>query len=455
MSSLPCTVTVVSQAQTTFEISNLTAGRSMMVGLQSDSNYSGIDVFADAALITTLCTSAFDGQTYSCAVSPSGSAIWVTVKNLSIYTPMGTFTVSLTATPPDAGTGTRPDTATDSRVACSGSVADAGVSHGVFTATCDMTTPRSAFAATLLASGKVLVTDDTGSAELYDPTVGAFISTGHMTTSRSGYTATLLPGGKVLVAGGDWAGQTAELYDPTVGTFALTGKMLAWRSYHSATLLLNGQVLIAGGGQALDGASAELYDAAAEIFTATGNMTESRSSHTATLLADGRVLVVGRHYGWVPPGADVYDPAKGTFTAAGTMHAPRSAFTTTLLPDGRVLIAGGYNMTGWTVEYYNPTKMAFESYVGNGMAAARFRHTATLLSNGKVLIAGGQDGDGGPSLRSAEIYDPATGTFAATGSMLAERAAPTATLVSGGRVLIAGGYDSGYNTWASAELYNP
>ena len=128
MSSLPCTVTVASQAQTTFEISNLTAGRSMMVGLQSDSNYSGIDVFADAALITTLCTSAFDGRTYSCAVSPSGSAIWVTVKNLSPYTPIGTFTVSLTAATPDAGvvTGTGGTTSTGGTARTGGATTNGG-----------------------------------------------------------------------------------------------------------------------------------------------------------------------------------------------------------------------------------------------------------------------------------------------------------------------------------------
>src|SRR5258707_576877 len=47
-------------------------------------------------------------------------------------------------------------------------------------------------------------------------------------------------------------------------------------------------------------------------------------------------------------------------------------------------------------------------------------HTATLLPNGKVLVAGGQ----GPSgiLTSAELYDPASGSWSATGSLTTARA---------------------------------
>jgi|SRR5262245_4889959 len=70
---------------------------------------------------------------------------------------------------------------------------------------------------------------------------------------------------------------------------------------------------------------------------------------------------------------------------------------------------------------------------------ARFLHTATLLPNGKVLVAGGA-GSGG-FLTSAELYDPANGTWTATGSLDLKRYFHTATLVpssSGGEVLVAG-----------------
>jgi hypothetical protein len=59
---------------------------------------------------------------------------------------------------------------------------------------------------------------------------------------------------------------------------------------------------------------------------------------------------------------------------------------------------------------------------------------------------------------SAELYDPETGAFTATGSMTTTRGVPTATLLSDGRVLFAGGAnDSTVNDGflASAELYQP
>src|SRR4029077_4244971 len=45
---------------------------------------------------------------------------------------------------------------------------------------------------------------------------------------------------------------------------------------------------------------------------------------------------------------------------------------------------------------------------------ARASHTSTMLNNGMVLIAGGYNGN---ILASAELYDPASGTFTFTGSL--------------------------------------
>ena len=112
---------------------------------------------------------------------------------------------------------------------------------------------------------------------------------------------------------------------------------------------------------------------------------DSPFGDTATLLADGRVLVtIG-----CSTAAELYDPATGTFSPTGSLTATRGGKTATLLRDGRVLIAGGGNC---------------------GDAA--------------------HDG----IWASAELYDPATGTFSPTGSMGTPRLRPTATLLQDGRV---------------------
>jgi Kelch motif len=71
-----------------------------------------------------------------------------------------------------------------------------------------------------------------------------------MSVGRTAFTATLLQNGEVLVAGGTdynencW--NTAELYNPSTGQWTLTGSMIEPRCLHSATLLSNGEVLVSG-----------------------------------------------------------------------------------------------------------------------------------------------------------------------------------------------------------------
>jgi hypothetical protein len=68
---------------------------------------------------------------------------------------------------------------------------------------------------------------------------------------------------------------------------------------------------------------------------------------------------------------------------------------------------------------------------------ARDFHTATLLPSGAVLVAGGQDNSFN-ILNSAELYNPATGTWTVTGSLNDALVEHTATLLPNGKVLVAG-----------------
>jgi hypothetical protein len=123
-----------------------------------------------------------------------------------------------------------------------------------------------------------------------------------------------------------------------------------------------------------------------------------------------------------------------------------------LLPSGQVLVAGGLSGFESSTELYDP---ATGTWTATGsLITARSKHTATLLPNGKVLVAGGI-GDNGTFLISAEVYDPATGLWSSTGSLATARAFHTATLLPDSKVLVAGGAGSNYGPLASAELYDP
>lgn len=295
-----------------------------------------------------------------------------------------------------------------------------------------------------------------------------FESTGSMAVGREGHTATLLTNGMVLVAAGSGTyGYTnkAELYNPATGTWGSTGTLPVSMAGHTATLLTNGEVLVAGGANSIsDLSSAELYNPVAGTWSSTANsMTTARQGATATLLTNGLVLVAGGSSLFTMSGvtatSDLYNPVTGMWAsapAAGNMKAARTGHTATLLPNGTVLITGGENTNGVlsSVEFFNPTVPFYLAFqFTNSMSTPRYGATATLLPNGMVLVAGGQNSSG--VLSSAETYNPATGTWAATGNnMTTARWGQTATLLPNGLVLLTGG-DNSSGPLATAELYNP
>jgi len=117
-----------------------------------------------------------------------------------------------------------------------------------------------------------------------------------------------------------------------------------------------------------------------------------------------------------------------------------------VLPDRRVLIAGGDS--NFSEALYDPASGTW-SATGN-LSPARYYHTATLLPGGNVMVAGGYFVG-----VNVQLYDPRSGTWTETGSLATERQHHTATLLPDGKVLIAGGADNNFNALASAELGVP
>jgi N-acetylneuraminic acid mutarotase len=350
-------------------------------------------------------------------------------------------------------------------------------------ATGNLNVARTFHTATLLPDGRVLVAGGYGlspldSAELYDPVSGKWSVTGNLVKPRVVHTATLLPNGKVLVVGGDTSplppdfgrGNTAELYDPATGTWTLTGSMGTARTSHTATLLQDGRVLVAGGFNTDYVKTAELYDPATETWTPTGDLNVARYGHTATLLPDGSVLIAkGSNDGDLAStlsSAERYDPTSGTWQLLDDPNQYASVLhTATLTFDGKVLFTGGYPgnegqgdpTTLALSELFDPVAGTWE-IVGN-MDQARDGHTATLLADGNLLVAGGYDWnlrfygyDLPRYVGSAELYDPAAGTWIAAASLISARYGHTATLLQDGSVLVVGG-EGVAGTLASVELY--
>src|SRR5436309_15874219 len=77
--------------------------------------------------------------------------------------------------------------------------------------------------------------------------------------------------------------------------------------------------------------------------------------------------------------------------------------------------------------------------VGNTTTPRRLS-TATLLKDGTVLVTGGGKASGGNIIaqETAELFDPKTNTFSATGSMAFPRQNHAAVRLQDGRVLIVG-----------------
>jgi N-acetylneuraminic acid mutarotase len=196
-------------------------------------------------------------------------------------------------------------------------------------------------------------------------------------------------------------------------------------------------------------------------FAATGSLAAPRTMHSATLLPNGKVLVAGgldSSFNNIVVSAELYDPASGTWTGTGDMyHGGLAAHTAILLPNGRVLVAGGglYSISFQTSDHAELYEPASGTWAQTGPITQFFDRSVTLLPNGNVLLAGGDIGEDSNGVASAELYDPASETSTPTGSLGTARSHHTATLLPNGKVLVTGGYDSSGNLTTSAELYDP
>ncbi len=150
---------------------------------------------------------------------------------------------------------------------------------------------------------------------------------------------------------------------------------------------------------------------------------------------------------------EIYDMAASAWTAGDPMNVARSSHTATLLGNGRVLVTGGFNSGAplKSAEIYNPATGHWTD-LGEVMISTRGGHTATLFtrgaSSGTVLICGGQANADITATdavtKSCEKFTPAAepangGVFSALTNMTSPRMGHTASLLNSGSVFFSGG----------------
>src|SRR5256714_7432967 len=120
---------------------------------------------------------------------------------------------------------------------------------------------------------------------------------------------------------------------------------------------------------------------------------------------------------------------------------------TTFFPNAKVMVIGADNRKGAaavlnSAELYDPASGSW-SPTANNLATRRRYHTATLLADGRVLVAGGYNQDsGGMALGTAGLYDPTTGVWSATGNLATAPRNHTANLLPNGKGLVVGGVNT-------------
>ena len=327
------------------------------------------------------------------------------------------------------------------------------------------------------------------SAELYDPASGTWTATGSLATARAYHTATLLPNGKVLVAGGLTAAALSRARNSTIrragpgrppaaspphaishGDVAAQ-RQGARRRRSTATALSrarNSTIRRAGPGRP---PAASPPHARSHGDVAAQRQGARRRRRQLPALSRARNSTIrraglGRRPAASPPhatvtrrrccptarcssqavcngsgslaSAELYDPASGTWTATGSLATARDYHTATLLPNGKVLVAGGTRAPAALSRARNstirragpgrpPAASPPHAIITRRRCCPTARCSSQAVTTGTGLLA------------SAELYDPASGTWTATGSLATARDYHTATLLPNGKVLVAGG----------------
>jgi hypothetical protein len=290
----------------------------------------------------------------------------------------------------------------------------------------------------------------------------------------------VLPDGRPLVVGGtsdySFTGEArSSIFDPASSSFLQTQNMADGRWYATATALGTGRIM-AFSGLRLNGGTnntVEIYDLqnAGSGWTspATAPFTPPLYPRMA-LLPNGKVFFTGQGGGGTVPNSWMFDPGPRTWTVSAVTTRDRTYGSAVLLPllppsyTPRVMNFGGGSPATATTEIIDLSAVTPAWQPAASMSSGRIQMNATLLPNGKVLAEGGSQNNESPSTpgKRADLYDPATNTFASAGSASYSRLyhsvailLPDATVVSmGSNPGARGSYEPAIEIYTPAYLFD-
>jgi N-acetylneuraminic acid mutarotase len=299
-----------------------------------------------------------------------------------------------------------------------------------------------------------------------------WLDAGDLNEARNATHAVLVGADDILVVGSDYltswlsacgastnGSDSVELGDPTSGVWKKTTALRSLRDEPAVVSLSDGRALLTGGAAGEDigwsaYSSTYVFDPTSRQWSRSGLLNTARTETAATLLLDGRVLVAGGLYldrsapeqTRALDSGEVWDPRTGAWSRTRPMAETRIGASAVTLADGRVLVVGGSMnrerapIELASAEIYDPASGSWNT--GGALTTARSGFALVALNDGGALAAGGIGGLGTTRLEylsSIERFDPVSSTWSAAADLPVPVAGASGIRLADGRVLVAGG----------------
>lgn len=314
----------------------------------------------------------------------------------------------------------------------------------------------------LLPDGRAMFCHDTLTPVIFDPTTGQSSFAAGSGLGQGCMNITLLPDGRPIFVGGQPgddpgsfrdAVRYVKAYDPIANSWQRFADLLnpTGRWYPGMARLADGSLLVMGGGTRPDATrtdTCERLNLSTMTWSYTGSMLNPCEFSPSALLHTGEVLST-----WNPP--QLYNPVSGQWRLTGAFAQPdrgypdHSDHTLIVLADGRAAAIGikpgaSFQNTAMA-EIYSPASETWATAGSPGLR--RYRPEVVQLPDGKILVSAGDTNPPAtivPNVRGVvkwtDLFNPALGTWRRVADMGQFREYHAVTLlIPDGRIITTGG----------------